>query len=151
MYSELEKSTRNINDILAMLPHRYPFFFIDRIVGFKAGSYLTAIKNISLNEDVVISYLPGRPIFPPSLLLEVMAQASGLLAVLSTEHISPDSHFFLIGLDHVRFLRVLEPGSQLKIHVEVVRVTQSVGKFKAQAIFEGESVANAELMCAVKM
>lgn len=150
MAEETWVPTRKIEEILAMLPHRYPFVFIDRIIDFDAGRYLTAIKNISEDEEAVASYLPNRPIFPPPLLLEAMAQATGLLAVLSTKDVSSECNFFLIGLDKVRFPRVAESGSQLQIHVVVDRVTQGIGKFKARATIDGNTVSRAELMCAAK-
>lgn len=143
-------ATHKIDEIMAMIPHRYPFAFIDRILAYEAGRYLTAIKNISMNDEGLAFYLQKRPAFPPPLLLEAMAQATGLLAVISTQTISSESNFFLIGLDKVRFLKVAAPGSQLHLHVEVDRVTQGFGKFKARATVNGKTVSRAELICAVK-
>ncbi|MFB1504500.1 MAG: 3-hydroxyacyl-ACP dehydratase FabZ [Thiocapsa sp. C3-sup] len=137
-----------IAEILSLLPHRFPFLLVDRVVDYKAGLALEALKLVTGNEHYVASQ---SRYFPPVLIVEAMAQATGILAVLSAEEVSADSRFFLIGVDRTSFSGHVEVGDRLAIKVRVLRATQGVGKFHAEACVGGVQVAIAELMCAAQI
>lgn len=137
-----------IAEILTMLPHRFPFLLVDRVVDYQPGRSLEALKLVTANEH----YMATRShVFPPVLIAEAMAQATGILAVLSSGAVSADSRFFLIGLDRTSFSRPVEVGDRLTIKIQVSRITQGVGKFHAQASVDGVQAAVAELMCAARI
>jgi 3-hydroxyacyl-[acyl-carrier-protein] dehydratase len=137
-----------IAEILSILPHRFPFLLVDRVVDYQAGRALEARKLVTANEQYMTSQ---SHFFPPVLIVEAMAQATGILAVLSAGDVSADSRFFLIGVDRTSFSGHVEVGDQLVIQVRVLRITQGVGKFQAKASVGGVQVAIAELMCAAQV
>ncbi len=137
-----------ISEILSILPHRFPFLLVDRVVDYQAGRALKALKLVTANEHYMAS---ESHFFPPVLIVEAMAQATGILAVLSAEGVTADSRFFLIGVDRTSFSSHVEIGDQLSIKVRVLRITQGVGKFQAEACVGGVRVAIAELMCAAQI
>ncbi|QVL47834.1 MAG: 3-hydroxyacyl-ACP dehydratase FabZ [Thiocapsa sp.] len=137
-----------IAEILSTLPHRFPFLLVDRVVDYQAGRALEARKLVTANEHYMAS---ESQFFPSVLIVEAMAQATGILAVLSAEEVSADSRFFLIGVDRTSFSGHVEAGDQLAIQVRVLRITQGVGKFQAEASVGGVQVAIAELMCAAQI
>ena len=106
----------NINEVKNFLPHRYPFLLIDRVISFESGKNLTAIKNVSYNEPQFTGHFPDQPIMPGVLIIEAMAQATGILAFKS-EVGRPEvgQIYMLVGVDKVRFKRIVEPGDQIKI------------------------------------
>jgi 3-hydroxyacyl-[acyl-carrier-protein] dehydratase len=139
----------DIKAILDYLPHRYPFLLIDRVLAFEAGQSLTGLKNVSFNEPFFLGHFPQRPIMPGVLIIEALAQATGILAFKS-EGERPDHHsmYYLVGVDHARFKRPVEPGDQLILEVRLDRIRRGVGKFSCEANVDGLQVATAELMCA---
>ena len=139
----------DINDILEHLPHRYPFLLVDKIVDYEAGKYLTGIKNVSYNEPQFTGHFPQKPILPGVLVIEALAQATGILAYKSTDS-KPDENslYYLVGIDKARFKRPVNPGEQLVLKVEVVKNMRGVWKFNAEASVDEQLVASAELMCA---
>ncbi len=139
----------DINEIRRLLPHRYPFLLIDRVVHFEPGKLLVGVKNVTINEPFFQGHFPVRPIMPGVLIIEALAQASGLLAFKTTEREQTDgSIFYLVGVDNARFKRPIEPGDQLFLEVEAVKVLRGVWKFTACAKVDGNIVASADLMCA---
>lgn len=139
----------DILEILEYLPHRYPFLLIDRVLDFESGKLLIGLKNVSYNEPFFQGHFPQRPIMPGVLILEALAQATGILA-FKTQNIKADknSMYYLVGVDKARFKRPVGPGDQLFLHVSMERMTRGVGKFSAEAKVDGKLVAAAELMCA---
>ncbi len=139
----------DINDILEHLPHRYPFLLVDKVVDYEAGKYLTGIKNVSYNEPQFTGHFPQKPILPGVLVIEALAQATGILAYKSTDS-KPDENslYYLVGIDKARFKRPVNPGEQLVLKVEVVKNMRGVWKFNAEATVDEQLVASAELMCA---
>lgn len=139
----------DINDILEHLPHRYPFLLVDKVVDYEAGKYLTGIKNVSYNEPQFTGHFPQKPILPGVLVIEALAQATGILAYKSTDS-KPDENslYYLVGIDKARFKRPVNPGEQLVLKVEVVKNMRGVWKFNAEASVDEQLVASAELMCA---
>ena len=141
----------NINEVKNFLPHRYPFLLIDRVISFESGKNLTAIKNVSFNEPQFIGHFPDQPIMPGVLIIEAMAQATGILAFKS-EVGRPEigQIYMLVGVDKVRFKRIVEPGDQLEIYAEVVTVKRGMWKFSCTAKVKGELVTSADILCTQK-
>lgn len=141
----------DIHGILKHLPHRYPFLLIDRVIDYVPGEYLTAIKNVSYNEPYFAGHFPVQPVMPGVLLLEAMAQATGILAFRTTDSQPKDgSLYYLVGIDKARFKRPVEPGDQVALEVKFVRNVRNIWFFSAEARVDGELAASADIMCASK-
>jgi 3-hydroxyacyl-[acyl-carrier-protein] dehydratase len=139
----------DIQGILEYLPHRYPFLLIDRVLAIDPGRSLTGLKNVSFNEPFFLGHFPQRPIMPGVLILEALAQATGILAFKSQEEkLDHHSMYYLVGVDNARFKRPVEPGDQLIVEVRLDRIKRGIGKFFGEAKVDGLLVATAELMCA---
>jgi 3-hydroxyacyl-[acyl-carrier-protein] dehydratase len=139
----------DIYDILKHLPHRYPFLLIDRVVDYEPGKTLVAIKNVTHNEPHFPGHFPNRPIMPGVLILEALAQATGILAFKTADHIPDDNTlYYFVGIDNARFKQPVEPGDQLRLEVEFVKQMRGIWKFKGQALVDGKVVCSADLMCA---
>ena len=138
----------DINQIQKLLPHRYPFLLVDRVVAFEKGKSIRAFKNVSFNEPYFTGHFPQKPIMPGVLILEALAQAAGILAFGTLDSEADDnSVYYLVGIDGARFKRPVEPGDQLTLEVEMVRQMRNIYKFNAVARVGDEMVAEAELMC----
>ncbi|PKM45124.1 MAG: 3-hydroxyacyl-[acyl-carrier-protein] dehydratase FabZ [Gammaproteobacteria bacterium HGW-Gammaproteobacteria-1] len=142
-------NTMDIHEILEHLPHRYPFLLVDKVVDYKPGEYLIGVKNVSFNEPFFTGHFPQRPVFPGVLIMEALAQATGLLA-FKTQGKKPDgsSLYYFAGIDNCRFKQPVEPGDQLFLEVKLVTTKRNIWKFSAEAKVDGKVVASAELMCA---
>jgi len=141
----------NINEVKNFLPHRYPFLLIDRVLDFEVGKSLTAIKNISFNEPQFTGHFPSQPIMPGVLIIEALAQATGILAFKSEVGRPQEGQIYmLVGVDNARFKRMVEPGDQLKLVVEILTVKRGIWKFKGVAYVDDKVVTSAELMCTQK-
>jgi len=106
----------NINEVKNFLPHRYPFLLIDKVIDFEIGKSLTAVKNVSFNEPQFTGHFPNQPIMPGVLIIEALAQATGILAFKSEVGKPRDGQIYmLVGVDKARFKRIVEPGDQLKL------------------------------------
>ena len=139
----------DIYDILKHLPHRYPFLLIDRVVDYEPGKTLVAIKNVTHNEPHFPGHFPNRPIMPGVLILEALAQATGILAFKTSDRIPDDnSLYYFVGIDNARFKQPVEPGDQLRLEVEFIKQMRGIWKFKGQALVDGKVVCSADLMCA---
>lgn len=137
-----------IDEIMARLPQRYPFLMVDRVVECEPGVWLTAVKNVSINEPCFEGHFPGLPLMPGVLILEALAQATGLLA-FSSQQIVPDNvKFLFVGIDKARFKRQVVPGDQLLLRVHFRRRKRKIWWFSGEAQVDGELAASAELMCA---
>ncbi len=141
----------DIHEVLKHLPHRYPFLLIDRVLECTPGESLTALKNVSYNEPYFVGHFPVRPVMPGVLLLEALAQATGILAFRSTES-RPDDDvlYYFVGIDNARFKRPVEPGDQVILDVTVTRSVRNIWRFDTEARVAGQLVASAEIMCAAK-
>ncbi len=139
----------DIQKIFDLLPHRYPFLMIDKVVQIDSGKSLTAVKNVTINEPYFIGHFPQKPVMPGVLIIEALAQATGLLAFEFTNR-QPDSTtlFYLVAVDNARFKQPVGPGDQLFLHVEFVKNMRGVWKFKAETKVDDKVVASADLMCA---
>ena len=138
----------DIDKILQHLPHRYPFLLIDRVTEFKAGESLTGIKNVTYNEPFFQGHFPQTPVMPGVLILEAMAQATGLLAFRTVERgADRDSLYFLVGMDKARFKQPVVPGDQLVLSARLLKSKRGIWKFDCDARVDGKVVASAEIMC----
>lgn len=144
-------NTMDIHDVLAHLPHRYPFLLVDKVIDYKANDYLVGVKNVTFNEPCFTGHFPHRPVFPGVLILEAMAQCTGILAFKSTNEL-PDakSAYYFVGIDGARFRDPVEPGDQLIMTVRVQKTKRGIWVFSAEARVDGKVVCEAELMCTKK-
>jgi 3-hydroxyacyl-[acyl-carrier-protein] dehydratase len=141
-------STMDAMQIMEALPHRYPFLLLDRVTSYIAGQSITAAKNVSNNEPFFQGHFPGKPVMPGVLVIEAMAQAGGVLSHVTMIDVDPKPLFYLVGVDNARFRRVVVPGDQLIIHVEVDRVKRGIWFYKCSAKVEGRLAVAADIMCA---
>ena len=141
--------TYDIRAIMDMIPHRYPFLLIDRVLECEADSHVVAIKNVSIGEPYFEGHFPGRPVMPGVLIIEALAQASGVLCYESTERPEPGTIYFFVGIDKARFRKPVVPGDQLRLEVHLDRKIRSMWRFSAKAYVDGDCVANADMMSAL--
>ena len=135
----------DIKAILDLLPHRYPFIMVDRILELEKGKTITALKNVSMGEPFFQGHFPGEPVMPGVLILEGLAQAGAVLAYMSTDSIDGKLVFFA-GLDNVRFRKVVRPGDQLIFKLELTRQKSKVTKMSGKAYVDDVLVTEADLM-----
>ncbi len=138
----------DINEILKILPQRYPFLLIDRVIRLDVEKSLTAIKNVSINEHFFVGHFPVKPVMPGVLLIEALAQASGVLAVKTAEHQGKkvSGLYYFAGIDNARFKRPVVPGDQLHLNVEIVKVKSDIWKLKGVGMVDGEIAVTADIM-----
>jgi 3-hydroxyacyl-[acyl-carrier-protein] dehydratase len=145
----------NTQEIIQCLPHRYPFLLVDRVLELNLGHSIVALKNVTSNEPFFTGHFPQRMVMPGVLILEALAQASCLLAIKTaysqdSQAGDNDSLFLFAGVDNARFKRVVEPGDQLRLEVEVLRHRQDVWKFKGIASVDGHLVCETDMTSARK-
>lgn len=133
-----------INEIKKLLPHRYPFLLVDRVLSHEPGKKIVALKNLTVNEEFFNGHFPQRPVMPGVLIIESMAQVAGLVMLVEDEHKGKIP--FFTGIDNARFRRPVVPGDQMILEIEVVRIKGNVGRVKGKALVEGEVAAEADLM-----
>jgi len=142
----------DINEIKEYLPHRYPMLLVDRVLHWESGKTITAIKNVTANEEFFNGHFPNKPVMPGVLMIEAMAQAAALLSFLTTGRKPDDTTVvYFLGIDNARFKRPVEPGDQLKIEAEIVKVTRGIWKYKARATVDGQLAVEADMMCTIRM
>jgi 3-hydroxyacyl-[acyl-carrier-protein] dehydratase len=141
----------DIQQIASMLPHRYPFLLVDRVLAYEVGKSLRAIKNVTANEPYFQGHFPGYPVMPGVLIIEALAQASGVLVHLSSNY-EPGTHplYFLVKVDKAKFTKIVSPGDQLVLDIELKRMIRRMAIFHGRASVNGTPVAEAEMMCAEK-
>jgi len=139
----------DIHEVMAHLPHRYPFLLVDRVLTCEPGKSIEAVKNVTINEPFFQGHFPHHPVMPGVLIMEALAQAAGILS-FKTMGTMPDENsvFYFVGIDNARFKKPVTAGDQLYLHIEILRQMRGIWKFKAEAKVDGEIVAEAELMCA---
>ncbi|ARR50020.1 TPA: 3-hydroxyacyl-ACP dehydratase FabZ [Photobacterium damselae] len=143
-----ENKTLNITEIQQLLPHRYPFLMIDRVVNYEEGKTLTAIKNVSINEPQFTGHFPNMPVFPGVLILEAMAQATGLLAFKTFGAPKENELYYFASIDNAKFRKPVMPGDQLVLEVEFLKERRGIAMFNGVAKVDGDVVCSAELKCA---
>lgn len=144
-------NTMDIHTVLSHLPHRYPFLLIDKVVDYECNDYLVALKNVSYNEPFFNGHFPTRPVMPGVLIVEAMAQATGLLAMESRpEQIGDQTLYYFVGIDKARFKRPVEPGDQLILTVKLRTVRQGIWAYTGEAKVDDKVVATADIMCTAR-
>jgi 3-hydroxyacyl-[acyl-carrier-protein] dehydratase len=138
-----------IGEIFDLLPHRYPFLLVDRVIEYVPGQSIVAIKNVTINEPFFQGHFPGAPVMPGMLILEALAQAGGVLVSKSLEGPLGDRIFMFTGVEKAKFRRPVVPGDQLRLRCFDLKRRMSLCRMKAEAHVDGKLVAEAELSAAV--
>jgi len=150
MTEHMIKTPIEINEIKKILPHRYPFLLIDRVLSYtlEPEKTLTAIKNVTVNEPFFKGHFPGEPVMPGVLILESMAQACGVLAhvALATSK-ETGGVYYLVKIDNAKFNRKVVPGDQLLMEVTQTRVMRGLGKYEARVSVNGQRTASCDILC----
>ena len=137
------------DEIERLLPHRYPFLLVDRVVEFEKDKRVLAYKNVTCNEPFFTGHFPGHPVMPGVLVVEALAQAGGLLTQLSRDPGAGDGQtFYLVKVDNAKFSRMVVPGDKLELDVELKRRIRNMAQYVGVARVDGEQVACAEILCA---
>lgn len=139
----------DIQKITSLLPHRYPFLLVDRVVEVEPGQRLLAIKNVTINEPFFQGHFPEKPVMPGVLIIEALAQATGLLA-MESEEVAGKAIYYLVGVDRARFKRPVVPGDQVNLEVSVLKQRRGIWTFSGIATVDGAVCASAEIMCTAR-
>ncbi len=136
--------------IQSLLPHRYPFLLVDRVIELDPHKRIRAIKNVTINEPFFQGHFPGHPVMPGVLVVEAMAQVGGLLTQLSLEDTPEKSEklFYLVKVDNARFSKMVVPGDQLDIEVILKRTIRNMAMYECTARVDGKVAASADILCA---
>ena len=138
----------SLNEIKELIPHRYPMLLIDKVVDHEPRKSLHAIKNVTINEPVFTGHFPDAAIFPGVLILEALAQATGILGFKSSEGREENEMYLFASIDKARFKRPVLPGDTMHLHVEFIKERRGMWKFYGEAKVDGKVVCSANLMCA---
>jgi 3-hydroxyacyl-[acyl-carrier-protein] dehydratase len=146
-----EAYSMNIHEVMKRLPHRYPFLMIDRVLECLPGKSLRALKNVTINEPFFPGHFPQRPVMPGVLILEALAQATGILAMASSDHEREDnSLYYFVGIDKARFKQPVEPGDQMILDVVLTKSKRGIWMFSTEAKVDGKVVTSADMMCTAR-
>jgi 3-hydroxyacyl-[acyl-carrier-protein] dehydratase len=135
----------DINEIMKILPHRFPFLMVDRIVEMDPGKKIVGIKNVTINEPFFPGHFPGQPVMPGVLIIEAMAQVAGILGILTYDENDRDKITFFTGIDNAKFRRPVVPGDQLRLELEAITCKRGIWFFKGKAYVDGKLVTEADL------
>ena len=138
----------DVMTIQRLLPHRYPFLLVDRVTEFEAHKRVVGIKNVTINEPFFQGHFPGHPVMPGVLVIEALAQTGGILTQLSHQTDSSGKLFYLVKIDNAKFSRMVVPGDQLTLEVELKRTIRNMAMYTGMARVNGETAACAEILCA---
>ena len=139
----------DIQGILRLLPHRYPFLLVDRVLEWQSGKSIRALKNVTYNEPFFPGHFPGRPVMPGVIIIEALAQTAGILTFLSANVIpTAETRFYFVGIDKARFRKPVVPGDQLVLTAQLERSLRGIWRFSTIALVGEHEVAHAEMMVA---
>ena len=140
----------DVTRIQELLPHRYPFLLVDRVLELEPNQRILAVKNVSINEPFFQGHFPGHPVMPGVLVLEALAQAGGLLTQLSAAGVAAGDEklFYLVKIDNARFSRMVVPGDRLMLEVKLKRMIRNMAMYECAASVDGKQVASADILCA---
>lgn len=144
-----DSNSFDIRKILELLPHRYPFLLVDRVVDYVPNESIKAYKNVTMNEPFFQGHFPDMPVMPGVLILEAMAQAGGLLVIKSTDTTIEDKLFLFTGMEKVRFRKPVYPGDKLEITCTLIRHKLKLWKMEGKAYVDGKLAAEAEMTAAI--
>jgi 3-hydroxyacyl-[acyl-carrier-protein] dehydratase len=136
----------DVTAIEAILPHRYPFLLVDRVIAIEPMKKLVGVKCVTVNENFFNGHFPGHPVMPGVLILEALAQAGGLLVKFSLAEDTSGKVTYLMAIDNARFRKPVVPGDRMELHVEIVKQKGPIWKTNGKAIVDGEVVAEADYM-----
>lgn len=149
--NHLKMNSLDINQIKEYLPHRYPFLLVDRVLNWESGKSITAIKNVTANEEFFNGHFPHKPVMPGVMMIEAMAQTAALLSFLTMgKKPGQNEVVYFAGIDGARFKRPVGPGDQLVMEVEISRVARGIWKYRAKATVDGQLAVEADLMCTMR-
>lgn len=140
----------DVEKIMQLLPHRYPFLLVDRVLDYQPGEWIKAIKNITFNEPQFQGHFPGHPVMPGVMLVEGMAQAAGILTQVSRDGLANDALFYLVKVDNAKFTQIVVPGDQLEYECHIKKIIKNMTLYNCKATVAGKVVAKADLLCAEK-
>lgn len=143
-----EDKELNTMQIMELLPHRYPFLYIDKILNYELGQSITAMKNVTINEPFFQGHFPNKPIMPGVLIIEAMAQAGGVLGHLTVGDIDPKPIYYLVSVEDARFKFPVTAGDQLIIEVNVDRIIRGMWRYTCTAKVNNDVTVSAKIMCA---
>ncbi|RZA36828.1 MAG: 3-hydroxyacyl-ACP dehydratase FabZ [Lysobacteraceae bacterium] len=138
----------DVTRIQELLPHRYPFLLVDRVVAYEPHKSIVAVKNVTINEPFFQGHFAGHPVMPGVLVIEALAQAGGVLTQLSRGTVAKNKLFYLVKIDNARFSRMVVPGDVLELHVQIKRIIKTMTFYTCVARVGGEEVASADVLCA---
>lgn len=141
----------DIQNIMKHIPHRYPFILVDRILELELNKRVVGLKNVSINEPFFQGHFPGTPIMPGVLILEAMAQTSGVLAIASLKKGKEGALMYFMGLDQVKFRKMVVPGDQLIMELKVLKQRAKIMKLEGVARVDGQTAAEAQLMATIEV
>jgi beta-hydroxyacyl-ACP dehydratase FabZ len=140
----------NILEIMNVLPHRYPFLLVDKIIEMEIGKRVIGIKNVTINEPFFQGHFPGQPIMPGVLILEAMAQVCGVMALKTVpEDQVKNKVIYFMTIDKAKFRKPVVPGDQIRFEMEVTRLRSNIVSFRGQAVVDGAVAAEAEMMAMI--
>ncbi len=147
----MSKDILDIRKILDTLPHRYPFILVDKVISLVPNERITAIKNVTINEEFFMGHFPNYPVMPGVLIIEALAQTAGILSFKSMNKTADNKTlYFFVGIDNCRFKKPVVPGDVLNLNVSIEKVRGGVWKYNAIATVENDTCAQADLMCALR-
>ncbi len=144
-----ELNRLEVEQIFELIPHRFPFLLVDRVLDYVPNERMHAIKNVTFNEPFFTGHFPQKPVFPGVLMIEALAQTTGILSAVSLTDKDPkDALYYFASIDNARFKKQVIPGDTLHLEVELLKFRRGMGKFLSTAKVDGEIACSAEIMCA---
>lgn len=143
-----EFKTMDVRQIMKLLPHRYPFLLVDRVIDCKPGEYIIAVKNVTINEPFFVGHFDAKPVMPGVLIIEAMAQAAGLLSYATVGATKIRPLYYLVGVDNTRFRHTVVPGDQLVLKVYIEREKRGIWKYRGEAYVDDKLAVEANIMTA---
>jgi 3-hydroxyacyl-[acyl-carrier-protein] dehydratase len=141
----------DIRQILELLPHRYPFLLVDKVLSYEAGKSIVAVKNVTINEPFFAGHFPHYPVMPGVLIIEALAQAAAILTFKTHDHKSDaNSVYYFVGINNARFKKPVMPGDTLELHAELKRFARGIWWYSTVAKVDGVVATEAELMCTLR-
>lgn len=152
--SEINVAQLDIKEIMERIPHRYPMLLVDRVLEMEPAKRIVAIKNVTVNEPFFTGHFPEMPVMPGVFIIEAMAQCAAIFSFAKPNSSAVDTQeeiYYLVGVDDARFRRPVVPGDQLRFEVDAIRISKVMCKYDAKAYVDNQLVAEAKLMCAVRI
>lgn len=139
-----------VEQIMQLIPHRYPFLLVDKVLDYEAGQWIKAIKNVTFNEPQFQGHFPDHPVMPGVMVIEAMAQSAGILTQLSRDGHANDALFYLVKVDNAKFTQIVVPGDQIEFECHIKKIIKNMTMYQCKALVAGKVVAKADLLCAEK-